>query len=55
MKKILVVDDSAVQRKMIIQIIGKAGFTNEVMEAEDGDLFKVMDQGFRDYYTAVKS
>ncbi len=36
MKKILVVDDSSVQRKMIIQIIRKAGFTNETMEAGDG-------------------
>lgn len=36
MKKILVVDDSGVQRKMITQIIRKAGFENEVMEAEDG-------------------
>lgn len=36
MKKILVVDDSSVQRKMIIQIIRKAGFQNETMEAGDG-------------------
>lgn len=36
--KILVVDDSAVQRKMITQIIRKAGFENEVMEAGDGKL-----------------
>ena len=35
-KKILVVDHSAVQRKMIIQIIRKAGFTNDIMEAGDG-------------------
>lgn len=34
--KILVVDDSAVQRKMIISIIKKAGFDNEVIEATDG-------------------
>lgn len=34
--KVLVVDDSAVQRKMIIQIIRKAGFQNEVLEAADG-------------------
>jgi len=37
MKKILVVDDSSVQRKMIIQIIRSAGFTNETLEAEDGE------------------
>ncbi len=36
MKKILVVDDSAVQRKMIIQIIKKAGYENEILEAGDG-------------------
>ena len=37
MKKILVVDDSGVQRKMIIQIIKKAGFENEILEAADGN------------------
>ncbi len=37
MKKILVVDDSGVQRKMIIQIIHKAGFQNETLEAGDGN------------------
>ncbi len=36
MKKILVVDDSGVQRKMIIQIIQKAGFQNPILEAGDG-------------------
>jgi two-component system chemotaxis response regulator CheY len=34
--KILVVDDSGLQRKLIIQIIRKAGFENEVLEACDG-------------------
>ncbi len=37
MKKILVVDDSGVQRKMIISIIRKAGYENEVLEAGDGN------------------
>ncbi len=37
MKKILVVDDSGVQRKMIIQIIKKAGFPNDILEAGDGE------------------
>ena len=37
MKKIMVVDDSAVQRKMIIGIIRKAGFNNEILEAGDGE------------------
>lgn len=34
--KILVVDDSAVQRKMIISIIRKAEYENEILEAGDG-------------------
>lgn len=34
--KILVIDDSGVQRKMIIQIMRKAGFNQEVLEAGDG-------------------
>ncbi len=37
MKKILVLDDSGVQRKMIIQIIRKAGFENGTLEAADGE------------------
>lgn len=37
MKKILVVDDSGVQRKIIIQIIRKAGFEHDVVEAGDGE------------------
>ncbi len=37
MKKILVVDDSGVQRKMIMQIVKKAGFENEILEAADGE------------------
>ena len=34
--KIVVVDDSGVQRKMIINIIRKAGFDNEILEADTG-------------------
>ena len=34
--KILVVDDSMVQRKMIIKIIRDAGYQQEVLEAPDG-------------------
>ena len=34
--KILIVDDSGVQRKMIGQIVKNAGFQNELLEAEDG-------------------
>ena len=49
MKKILVVDDSSVQRKMIIQILRKAGFTHEVMEAGDGlEAIGVLGENFQD-------
>ncbi len=34
--KIVVVDDSAVQRKMIMNIIRKAGYENEILEADNG-------------------
>jgi len=37
MKKILLVEDSSVQRKMIAKIIQEAGYPNEVLEAEDGN------------------
>ena len=49
MKKILVVDDSSVQRKMIIQIIRKAGFTNDILEAGDGlETIGVLGENFQD-------
>lgn len=49
MKKILVVDDSSVQRKMIIQIIRKAGFTNDILEAGDGlEAIGVLGENFQD-------
>lgn len=49
MKKILVVDDSGVQRKMIIGIIKKAGFTNETMEAGDGEqAIQILGTNFKD-------
>ena len=35
MTKILTIEDSAFERKAIINILGKAGYT-EVIEAEDG-------------------
>lgn len=34
--KIVVIDDSSVQRKMIQNILKKAGFNHEVMEADNG-------------------
>ena len=49
MKKILVVDDSGVQRKMIIQIIRKAGFQHETLEAEDGEkAIEIIGANFQD-------
>lgn len=49
MKKILIVDDSGIQRKMIIQIIAKAGFTNETLQAENGeDAIQVLGTQFKD-------
>lgn len=49
MKKIMVVDDSGVQRKMIIQIIKKAGFTNDILEAGDGeDAITLLGTNFKD-------
>lgn len=47
--KILIVDDSAVQRKMIIQIIRKAGFENEILEASDGkEAIQAMGTNYKD-------
>ncbi len=37
MKKILVIDDSAIQRKMLISIIQKAGLKHEILEASNGE------------------
>lgn len=49
MKKILVVDDSGVQRKMIISILKKAGFENETLEAGDGlEAIKVLGANYSD-------
>lgn len=47
--KILLVDDSAVQRKMIINIIRKAGFDNETLEAENGKVaIGIVGQNYKD-------
>ena len=47
--KILVVDDSAVQRKMIMSIIKKAGFQNEILEAADGkEAIKILGTNFKE-------
>ena len=45
----MVVDDSGVQRKMIIGIIRKAGYTNDVLEAGDGEqAIEVLGSNFAD-------
>ena len=47
--KILIVDDSAVQRKMIASIIRKAGFDNEILEASDGkEAIQVIGKNYKD-------
>ncbi|MCK5579750.1 MAG: response regulator [Candidatus Omnitrophica bacterium] len=47
--KILVVDDSGVQRKMISQIIQKAGFDHEILEACDGEVaIQTLAQNYKD-------
>ena len=35
--KILVIDDSLLDRKLLIRILMKAGISQEILQAEDGD------------------
>lgn len=45
----MIVDDSGVQRKMIGGIIRKAGYTNEILEAGDGEQgIEVLGSNFAD-------
>jgi len=47
--KILIVDDSGVQRKMIASIIARAGFKHEILQAENGeDAITVLGTHYRD-------
>ncbi len=47
--KILVVDDSGVQRKMIMRTIQEAGFSNPVLEAGNGqEAVQVLGANFKD-------
>ena len=47
--KILVVDDSGVQRKMIIKVIQAAGFSNPVLEASNGqEAVQILGVNFKD-------
>ncbi len=47
--KILVVDDSVLERKLVIGILRKAGVTNEMLEAVDGeDALNVLGRNYKD-------
>ncbi len=47
--KILIVDDSGVQRKMIMKIIQEAGFSQPVLEASNGqEAVQVLGTNFQD-------
>ncbi len=47
--KIMVVDDSGVQRKMIMKIIQEAGFMNPVLEAANGqEAVQILGANFKD-------
>ena len=35
--KILVVDDSLLDRKLLIRVLMKSGITQEILQAEDGE------------------
>lgn len=47
--KILVVDDSSVQRKMITQLILQAGYSHDILEAENGeDAIQILGRNFKE-------
>ena len=47
--KILVVDDSALERKLVIGILRKSGVQNETLEALDGeDALQVLGKNYKD-------
>ncbi|MCD4780559.1 MAG: response regulator [Candidatus Omnitrophica bacterium] len=47
--KILIVDDSRLDRTLVRNVIKKAGFTNEIMEASDGEEgFSLLSDHFND-------
>lgn len=48
--KILVVDDSLLDRKLIIRVLMKAGITQEIVQAEDGDqALEILAKNYRDF------
>jgi len=49
MKKILVVDDSALERELLIEILKGSGVKNEFLQAEDGDeAIELLGKNFKD-------
>ena len=47
--KILIVDDSTLDRKLLIRILMKAGITNEILQAEDGEqALEVLAKNYQD-------
>ena len=52
--KILIVDDSLIDRKLIINALNKAGIPNEVLQAADGeDGFRVLSGNYKDICVIV--
>ncbi|MCB9799990.1 MAG: response regulator [Candidatus Omnitrophica bacterium] len=48
-KKILVVDDSALQRKFMISMIQQAGFNHSIMEAQNGnEAIEILGRNYKD-------
>jgi len=49
MMKILLIDDSLLDRKLLIRILMKAGISQEILQAEDGDhAMEVLATNYRD-------
>jgi CheY-like chemotaxis protein len=47
--KILIVDDSLLDRKLVINIIKKAGITNEILQASNGEEgLQILSQNYQD-------
>ena len=52
--KILIVDDSTLERKLLTSLIRKSGIENEVLQAENGEVaLQVLAANFQDIYLIV--